>query len=144
VRVRVLAPPDNRLSLPADEQNNRSVGLLVEYGRFRAIFTGDSQRGELGYWLATDSLGPVTVLKVAHHGSDNGTTPEWVARLRPVVAVISVGNNGYGHPAPGVLSAWCGSGAMVLRTDISGTIVVHADSTGQARSAAISTCEGRR
>jgi len=73
--------PDQRLSLPADDQNNRSVGLLIKYGRSRALLTGDSEREELGYWLQADSLGPVAVLKVAHHGSDNGTRPEWIARF---------------------------------------------------------------
>jgi beta-lactamase superfamily II metal-dependent hydrolase len=133
VSVRVIPPPDERLPL-ADterEQNNRSVGLLVEYGGFRALFTGDSQAEELGFWLATDSLPSVTVVKVAHHGSHNGTTEPWIAATRPRVAVISVGRNGYGHPSATVVAAWCGAGATVVRTDYAGTIVVRADSTGE-------------
>ena len=80
VQVRVLPPPDRRLRLRRTEQNNRSIGLLIQYGQFRVLLTGDAQEEELGYWLQVDSVPPVTVLKVNHHGSRNGTTPEWVAR----------------------------------------------------------------
>ena len=47
--------------------------------------------GELGYWLAHDSIPEVQVLKVAHHGSWNGSSEVWAERTRPQVAVISVG-----------------------------------------------------
>jgi len=130
VRIRVLPPPDERLRLSRAEQNNRSVGLIIQYGSFRALLTGDSQREELRYWLAVDSVPQVHVLKVAHHGARNGTTPAWIARTDPGLVVISVGRNGYGHPAREVVAAWCSAGAMVLRTDWSGSITVRADSTG--------------
>jgi beta-lactamase superfamily II metal-dependent hydrolase len=132
VRIRILAPPDERMPLPQAEQNNRSVGVLIQYGAFRALLTGDSQEGELGYWLAVDSVPEVTVLKAAHHGSSNGATREWIARTTPRLVVISVGNNSYGHPARAVVAGWCGSGATVLRTDQNGSITVRADTTGAA------------
>jgi competence protein ComEC len=130
VRVRVLPPPDERLRLRDNDQNNRSVGLLIEYGEFRALLTGDSETPLLSYWLAHDSIPPVTLVKAAHHGSDNGTTPEWVARTAPRIVTISVGRNGYGHPGAGAVSAWCQAEATVLRTDRNGTITVRADSSG--------------
>src|SRR5207253_9254709 len=95
-QLRVLPPP------PSRDQNNSSVGLLVEYGEFRALLTGDSELYELQYWLNNESIPRVNVVKVAHHGSSNGTSPEWVQRTRPELAVISVvARNSYGHP-----SAW--------------------------------------
>jgi competence protein ComEC len=132
VRIRVLPPPDERLRLGRTDQNNRSIGLLIQYGSFRALLTGDSQVEELGYWLAVDSVPEVRVLKAAHHGSRNGATPDWIARTRPGLVVVSVGRNGYGHPSPEVVAAWCSAGAMVLRTDWNGSITVRADSTGAA------------
>lgn len=39
VSIRVLAPPPG---MPAGDQNLNSVGLLVQYGTFRALMTGDS------------------------------------------------------------------------------------------------------
>ncbi|MGH7699429.1 MAG: ComEC/Rec2 family competence protein [Gemmatimonadales bacterium] len=61
-RIRVLPPP------ASGDQNNSSVGLLVQYGDFRALFAGDSELYELDFWLRNDSVPRVHVVKVAHHG----------------------------------------------------------------------------
>ena len=125
-RLRVLAPPSEQV-----DQNNGSVGILVEYGQFSALFTGDSEQYELGYWLKHDSIPQVQVLKVAHHGSWNGTTDAWAARTRPQVAVISVGaHNQYGHPAAEVVALWASVGARVYRTDRDGTVTIDARRDG--------------
>ncbi|HEU5261952.1 MAG TPA: MBL fold metallo-hydrolase [Gemmatimonadales bacterium] len=82
------------------DQNNSSVGIVVEFGDFRALLTGDSELPELAYWLRYDTVPRVQVVKVAHHGTWNGTSREWVERTHPVAAVISVGaGNSYGHPS---------------------------------------------
>jgi beta-lactamase superfamily II metal-dependent hydrolase len=128
VRLVVLSSP------PGDgEQYLESVGLLVEYGKFRALFTGDSEVAELEHWLAADSIPTVTLLKAAHHGSANGVTERWARATRPAVVVISVGvGNSYGHPAPEVVALWCRLGAAVYRTDSSGSIEVRGGADGQA------------
>lgn len=132
VPVRVLPPPDARLRLARADQNNRSIGLLIQYGLFRALLGGDSQRQEIGYWLQFDSVPPVTVVKLSHHGSDNGTSLAWVERTGARIAVISVGRNGYGHPGRHALATWCQSEARVIRTDENGSILIRADSLGGA------------
>jgi beta-lactamase superfamily II metal-dependent hydrolase len=125
-RLRVLAPPPEQV-----DQNNGSVGILVEYGQFRALLTGDSEQYELEYWLEHDSIPQVQVLKVAHHGSWNGTTEAWATRTRPQVAVISVGaNNQYRHPAAEVVGLWTSVGARVYRTDRDGTVAIDARRDG--------------
>jgi competence protein ComEC len=127
-RIRVLPPPPPPTG---GDQNNSSVGLLVQYGDFRAILTGDSELPELQYWLSNDSVPRVHVVKVAHHGSWNGTSAEWVQATRPQVAVISVGaGNSYGHPSPGVTQQWEGAGARVYRTDLEGTVLILANRDG--------------
>ena len=125
-RLRVLVPP----SRPVD-QNNGSVGILLEYGAFRALLTGDSEQYELGQWLQHDSVPRVTVVKVAHHGSWNGTTVAWVQATRPQVAVISVGaGNSYGLPSPQVIEQWRSAGARVYRTDRDGAVIIEAKRDG--------------
>ena len=125
-RLRVLPPPPN-----ARGQNNSSVGILVQYGEFRAVLTGDSEQFELRYWLQHDSVPRVTVVKVGHHGSWNGTTAEWAQATRPEVAVISVGRgNTYGHPSAQVIERWRSVGATVYRTDQDGTVIVQANRDG--------------
>jgi competence protein ComEC len=124
-QLRVLPPP------PSGDQNNSSVGVLVQYGEFRALLTGDSELYELQHWLSHDSVPRVHVLKVAHHGSGNGTSTAWVQATRPQVAVISVGaRNSYGHPSPGVIRQWESAGARVHRTDLEGTVLVFANKDG--------------
>src|SRR5204862_7943966 len=116
-RLRVLPPPARQV-----DQNNGSVGVLLEYGEFRALLTGDSEQYELDYWLQHDSVPRVTVVKVAHHGSGNGTTAAWVQATRPQVAVISVGaGNTYGHPSPQAGEQWSGD-ARRYRTDRDGAV----------------------
>ncbi len=46
----------------------------------------------------------VDLLKVGHHGSRGSTGDEWLDSLRPRAAVISVGQNKYGHPSPPTLA----------------------------------------
>jgi competence protein ComEC len=125
-RLRVLPPPSRQVG-----QNNGSVGVLLEYGEFRVLLTGDSEQDELGYWLQHDSIPRVTVVKVAHHGSRNGTTAAWVRATRPQVAVISVGaGNSYGHPSPQVIEQWQRAGARVYRTDRDGAVIIEARRDG--------------
>ena len=125
-RLRVLPPPSRQV-----DQNNGSVGILLEYGAFRALLTGDSERSELAYWLQHDSVPQVTVVKVAHHGSPNGTTAAWVQATRPRVAVISVGaGNSYGHPSRQVIEQWRSAGARVYRTDQDGAVIIEAKRDG--------------
>ncbi len=123
--LHVLAPPAD------NEINNGSVGILIEYGQFHALFTGDSELKELSYWLGSETIPRVNVLKVAHHGSPNGTSPEWIAATRPQVAVISVGaGNSYGHPSAAVITEWQSAGARVYRTDEDGSVLVVANDDG--------------
>jgi len=70
------------------------------------------------------------VLKIAHHGSDTSTTPEFLAVVNPQIAVISVGaDNRFGHPTPEVMERLedrIGS-EKIYRTDKQGTIEFTTD-----------------
>lgn len=120
-QFRVLSMDVNEFS-----QNLRSVGVIVSYGAFRAIFTGDAEVHTLTRWLATDSIPRVDVVKVGHHGSSNGTSPAWVSATSPGLAIISVSaTNSYGHPTSQTLQRWSAPGRLILRTDEVGTIDVR-------------------
>jgi len=107
-------------------QNNISVGVVVERGRFKALFTGDSEVELLSAWLEHGVLPDVDVLKAAHHGSHNGVTPRFLAAVRPEVVVISCGaGNSYGHPHAEALRQYESGGRAVLRTDRNGEVVVR-------------------
>jgi len=69
----------------------------------------------------------VTVLKVGHHGSPGASGPAWLAALRPVICVIEVGRNTYGHPDAGVVRRLGEAGCDVYRTDRDGDVEVTTD-----------------
>lgn len=112
-----------------DDPNDGSLVLLAESGDTRMLFTGDStRRAEKAY---ADLLPRVDLLKVAHHGSDGSTGDELLAATCPDTALISVGaGNAYGHPGAAVLERLQAAGAVVYRTDLSGTLVVRASEDG--------------
>ncbi|MBK8006035.1 MAG: MBL fold metallo-hydrolase [Gemmatimonadetes bacterium] len=125
--IRVLPSP---LAAQGDE-NNASLVVLVERGRFRALLTGDSEVEELTALLAARLVGDVDVLKAAHHGARNGVTPGWLQRTRPEVVVVSVGPNNYGHPDPWAMRYYQAGGRRVLRTDREGTVTVTVEAGGR-------------
>jgi competence protein ComEC len=108
-----------------EDVNEDSLVLLVEYGGFQALFTGDA--GLPAEAALRRRLVPVDLLKVGHHGSRGSTGGERLDRLRPLAAVISVGRNDYGHPAPETLDRLRRRQVPVLRTDQYGTISVRTD-----------------
>ena len=115
--------------LPEGDVNNGSIVLLVRYGTFEALLTGDAEAPVEALLEGRGELGPVEVLKVAHHGSDSGTTPAFVAATRPRVAIISAGaDNSYGHPHRSTLDALAQvSGLRIFRTDLDGNVEVVTD-----------------
>jgi competence protein ComEC len=65
------------------------------------------------------------VLKVTHHGSNTSSTPLFLSRFPPKIAVIQVGaENPYGHPTPEVLGRLHRTGAKVFRNGEHGDVIV--------------------
>ncbi|MGW3492280.1 ComEC/Rec2 family competence protein [Streptomyces sp. NPDC001020] len=131
---RVLWPPPEPASLP-DGPNDASVALLVRSAGLTLLLPGDLEplsQQELLRSPAGAGLGPVDVLKVAHHGSAY-QDPQLIRRLAPRLALVSCGrDNPYGHPAPSTLAALRDEGALVLRTDRDGAIAVTGEGKGLA------------
>lgn len=91
-------------------ENERSVGCLIRYGKFR-YWTGgdlpgsaDPEGHDIESALAPQ-IGPVNVLHLHHHGSKNSSGENFLAALAPQAAIISAGfHNHYDHPADEVLA----------------------------------------
>ncbi len=110
-----------------EDVNEDSVVLLVKYGEFEALFTGDA--GFAAEAMLRGKVRSVDLLKVGHHGSRGSTGEELLDSLRPLAAVISVGRNDYGHPSPQTLARLASRGVPVLRTDRDGPVSVTTDGT---------------
>ncbi|MBR5487735.1 MAG: MBL fold metallo-hydrolase [Phascolarctobacterium sp.] len=105
--------------------NKGSTVASVRYGKHSLLFTGDV--GASREW-ALKHLTSYDVLKVAHHGSKNSSSLQFLEQVCPKVAVISVGaGNSYGHPHEETLQRLASVGSKVLRTDELGAIKVTFD-----------------
>ena len=128
--LRVIPPP----GIPDWEQNDNSIGLVVEYGAFRLSLMGDAEPREWAWWMTHSSVllaPPVQVHKASHHGSINGDTEAGIAKLAPKAVVISAGpGNSYGHPDRRALALYGAQNATVYRTDLQGTVIVEAQLSG--------------
>ena len=113
---------------PGDDPNNHAVVLLASYGSADALLTADAESDVTGRLR----LPTAEILKVAHHGSDDPGLADLLARVRPQIAVISVGaDNSYGHPAPSTIAALTARpGLSLYRTDREGTVVVESNGAG--------------
>lgn len=125
VVISALSPPAGKADEDVDV-NDRSLVLLVACGSVSFLLTGDIS-AEVESRLA-ERLGPVTVLKVAHHGSARSTGEALLAACRPKVAVICVGrSNQFGHPSRAVLDRLANAGTRVFRTDQHGAVIATTD-----------------
>ena len=65
---------------------------------------------------------------MAHHGSSTSSTDAFLDAVQPRLALVSVGaGNMYGHPSPAVLRSLATHGAITMRTDVNGTVIVRTD-----------------
>ena len=68
------------------------------------------------------------VLKVPRHGSLTSSTEEFIAAVKPRLAVLSVGyRNSFGLPREEVLARYREAGSEILRTDRDGAIIIETD-----------------
>ncbi len=125
VAIHVLPPMSE-----ADDLNNQSIGLLVEYGEFKALLTGDSEKAELNHFLSL-GVSDVTLLKAAHHGSSDAVSPAWLSKTKPEVVVISVGGgNPYGHPHEWAMRYYRAVCDAIYRTDLHGEVTIQGNVDG--------------
>ena len=128
LRWHVLWPPA-RLS-GIEPGNPASVTVEFDpvgqclHGCFSSIFLGDLGEESQDRLLATNPLGEVDVVKVAHHGSADQSARLY-ERLDAVVGMMGVGaDNGYGHPTASLLDILDDTGTAALRTDQHGLILL--------------------
>ncbi len=106
------------------DDNNDSLVVKVTYGETSMLFMGDAEMSAEQTLLDEGVDVRADVLKVGHHGSQTSSSPFFVEEVDPEFAVISVGENSYGHPDENVLAMFGRMGVNVLRTDVSGDIAL--------------------
>lgn len=121
LRLRVLWPPPELLgAVPGQDPNQLALVMEARWRDFGMLLMADAEAGAVPL-----DPGPVDVLKVAHHGSEDAGLGALLDEIRPQLAVISVGEgNPYGHPAPSTLATLARHRVRVLRTDEEGGIEI--------------------
>jgi competence protein ComEC len=105
--------------------NDYSVVCRLDTGNIEFLFTGDAEGPAE---IALTGILDAEILKVGHHGSNTSSSTAFLNKIKPEVAIISVGQgNAYGHPVQDALQRIKDTGAEVYRTDLNGTIVVSTD-----------------
>lgn len=113
--------------LTTGDLNEQGLTALATAGDFDLLITGD-MAGQTEQLLAQTYLLPdVEVLVVSHHGSRYSSDESFLRAITPDNAVISVGDNRYGHPAEETLRRLQAVGATVWRTDQQGSIRIIID-----------------
>ena len=111
------------------DPNRNSLVMLLRYGLFSALLTGDAP-ADVEEEVAART-GRVDLLKVAHHGSRTSSSDAALQALGPALSVVPVGRrNRYGHPHPEVWSRLVARSGAVLRTDRHGTVRIVARPDG--------------
>ena len=120
----ILSP----ISKTYSDTNNYSITVKLDYGANSFLFMGDAEKIaeneiiEMGYPIQAD------LIKLGHHGSMYSSSDEFLDKVNPKYAIISVGEgNSYGHPDPEVMTKLEERGIKSYRTDEMGTIVVESD-----------------
>lgn len=126
-----------------EDPNSYSLTMMLRCGDLSAMLTGDLEgTGEddllsyMDHKASSDTVRsaggtestPVTVLKVAHHGSGGATSERFLKRVDPAISLISCGvNNRYGHPAPELIERLSATGTKIFDTRDCGQITVTYD-----------------
>ncbi len=118
---KVLHPEENYQN---ETENNNSLVLLLDYQGHRILLTGDIEEAAESILVKGNNDLKSEILKVPHHGSHSSSTEALIKKVKPEAAVISVGNNSFGHPAREVIKRYQDQNIRVLRTDKNGAVLM--------------------
>ena len=111
-----------------EDQNNYSIVIKLKYKDTSFLFTGDAEKLVEEDILDTNKDISADVIKIGHHGSSTSTSEEFLKKVNPKYAVISLGkDNSYGHPHKETIELLENYNIKTYRTDELGTIICTSD-----------------
>lgn len=127
LEFKIIYPPAGLDFKKLENDNDASIVLKLSFGEIDFLFGGDATYSVEEKLIAQNQDLEAEILKVAHHGAKNATTKEFLEKVKPILAVISVGENQFGHPARRTLKNLENQGAVIKITKKQGTIKVFSD-----------------
>lgn len=109
------------------EKNDSSIVAKLSYHDFSILLTGDAPENIEDKLIKTKVDITADILKIAHHGSSASSGNDFLTQVRPKLAVISVGENKFGHPTPEVLDRLSQQKIPYLTTIEKGDIIVYSN-----------------
>ena len=123
--IRVLWPARQRPLSPFPSNDDSLVMRISALG-MSLLLPGDVSRNVEKQLLASREPLGSPVLKVAHHGSKSSSSPEFLARVAPRVAIVTPASGGFGNlPNSETLEVLRNAGARIVRTDADGATTVQ-------------------
>ena len=124
-QINVLSPSEGLLA-HRDLNEGSLVTELVGEG-VKILFTGDIGFEAEEVLLEKYDM-DIDVLKVAHHGSKYSTSMSFLEEATPLISVVEVGDNRFGHPTEATLQRLAGIGSTIYRTDKNGRVKLTIES----------------
>jgi competence protein ComEC len=124
VSLTVLCPFKDVSQENFKDLNDSSVVTRLVYQDISFLFTGDAPVAVEEQLLQHPADLKSDVLKVGHHGSRYSSSEEFLKAVSPQYAVISVGENKFGHPQGAVINRLKQLGIEWFRTDRVGDIEI--------------------
>jgi competence protein ComEC len=124
VKITFWGPLKELLEGTRSDLNNNSLVMFLDYKNTQFLLTGDIEEEMQEKLVQRGVLQPVEVLKVPHHGS-RFSSPAFWGEVKPVVAVISVGErNRFNLPSTEITSKLEDLQVTVYRTDRDGAVII--------------------
>ncbi|WP_265108179.1 ComEC/Rec2 family competence protein [Halosolutus halophilus] len=128
VEASVLNPPAGA-SDRADDLDDSSLVLTIEFGEFTYLTTGDAgQRAERRLAEQRGADVEADAYQVGHHGSSSASTEPFLDAVGPEIAIVSsAAESRYGHPHDEVLESLADRDVRTYWTGVHGDVVLETD-----------------
>lgn len=128
-KLNIFFPEESILQEVNNKNRENDLSLIVQWQQEDKKFLIMGDRGVEGEKALSERKGQQIsnneVLKVGHHGSEYSSSEEFLNLVKPKWAIISVGENKFGHPSLRIIRRLERVGAKVWRTDMMGDIVMQ-------------------
>ena len=113
----------------SSNENDNSIVILLNVFNNKILFTGDIPVN-VEERIKNEDI-KSDIIKIPHHGSKTSSSEEFISRVDPSFAILSVGeNNSYNLPNDEVLERYVNNGIKIFRTDYDGAIFIEFNDYG--------------
>jgi competence protein ComEC len=109
----------------SNKTNEKSQVMIVDFLNQKMLFTGDITDKIFKNIVENNGIYSVDILKSPHHGGKKTINADILSKLNVKEAIISVGDNNYGHPSFETLNIYNDFNVKVRRTDLEGNIIIE-------------------